>query len=267
MKNLIILMLFFTILSCSNPDESTENGEPNDNLPTLIEPDPATWVPIVHFDSKAECYPDEASADNDNICADFNPDAPVYWEGQYAASNRYRLAYWFWYGWQNDCIIGSGSHNNDWEHIILNFEISNEGEFNILSVTFYQHQGWYTRRQTSEVINVWVGKVGHGSYHNWCDGVGFVWEADYCAGGCGYWEDFRNDKDEGGIQWKPTNLIPLDEAKKIVGPIGDRVKNEDYCDIAECEGADARLVGTSGCWQNNYPFQADKGIFPGKATG
>ena len=25
----------------------------------------------------------------------------------------------------------------------------------------------------------------------WCDGHGFVWDYDYCAGGCGYWDDFR----------------------------------------------------------------------------
>ena len=37
-----------------------------------------------------------------------------------------------------------------------------------------------------------LGKIAHGSYDINCDGHGFVWEADYCAGGCGYWDDFRS---------------------------------------------------------------------------
>ena len=50
--------------------------------------------------------------------------------------------------------------------------------------------------------NVWVGKIAHGSYDNWCDGHGAVWEQDYCAGGCGYWDDFRNDNDNS--RWRPS---------------------------------------------------------------
>ena len=23
-----------------------------------------------------------------------------------------------------------------------------------------------------------------------------MWEGDYCAGGCGYWDDFRNDDED-----------------------------------------------------------------------
>ena len=227
-----------------------------DTQPTLIEPDPSEWVPLVRFDGSAAgyCYPDTPSAENDGRCiTTFNQDAPVYWEGQYCSSNSYKLAYWFWYGWQQECGFGTGDHNNDWEHIILNFNIDNEGVFTIESVTFFQHKGWYTRSQSFKDINVWVGKIGHGSYHNWCDGWGFLWEADYCMGGCGYWDDFRNDTY--GIQWKPTNLIPLDEAKNIAGPIGDRVKNEDYCDIPSCEGSSDRVLTTAGCWQNNFTLQ------------
>ena len=37
----------------------------------------------------------------------------------------------------------------------------------------------------------WLFQIAHGSYDNWCDGHGFVWDFDYCAGGCGYWDDFR----------------------------------------------------------------------------
>ena len=62
------------------------------------------------------------------------------------------------------------------------------------SVTFHQHSGHYTRSGLSRFPfaltndsnrfagrynvdaqpNVWVGKIAHGSYDNWCDGHGLV---------------------------------------------------------------------------------------------
>ncbi|MFC1569986.1 hypothetical protein ACFL4L_07105, partial [bacterium] len=112
--------------------------------------------------------------------------------------------------------------------------------------------------QTSRDINVWVGKIAHGSYHTWCKGTSLdLSSPNYCQGGCLYWDDFRND--ENGIQWIPTNLIPLDE----VGSIGNAKKNDDYCNIPNCEGKNYRGAEITiedgdikavpfGCWQNNY---------------
>ena len=251
MKKLIFLMLCLVIVSCS--DSTGPDPEPEDIQPTLVTPDPYEWAPILRFDQIAAgyCYPDEPSTEHNGRCVTtFDPDAPVYWEGQWCSSNSYKLAYWIWYGWQQECMPGQGSHDNDWEHVILNFVYKSKDVFEIESVTFYQHAGWYTRKQDSADINVWVGKSGHGSYHCRCDGTGVLWDPTYCQGGCGYWDDYRNDVN--GIQWKPTNLIPLDEAKKIAGPVGDRVKNQDYRDIPRCVGPNARSLGTSGCWQNNY---------------
>ena len=37
------------------------------------------------------------------------------------------------------------------------------------SVTFYQHDGWYTRK-IDKNPEVWVGKTSHGSYDMRCDG-------------------------------------------------------------------------------------------------
>lgn len=223
--------------------------------PIFCQPNPHEWAPTLRFDGSASkfCYPDKPSTENDGKCVTkFNPKAPVYWEGQRCSSNTYKLAYWFWYGRQKGCIVGDKGHGNDWEHITLNFTIDNNNKYKIHSVTFYQHKGYYTRKQESKNINVWIGKIGHGSYHNWCDGKGFLWEKDYCMGGCGYWDDFRNDKK--GVRWKPTNLRPLNEAKRIPGAIGKRVKNEDYCAKGACKGKKARVLTTSGCWQNNATF-------------
>jgi hypothetical protein len=249
MQKLILVLLCIGIVGCSS------STDPDNVQPLAIEPDPYEWVPVFHFDGCAAeyCYPDTPDPEHDGRCiTTFDSLAPVYYEGQWCSSKYYKLAYWVWYGRQQDCFPGTGSHNNDWEHVILNFDYTSADEFVLESVTFYQHQGWYTRgiEATAPQPDVYVGKIGHGSYHNWCDGVGLIWEADYCQGGCGYWDDFRNDIN--GIQWKPTNLIPLDEAKKIEGSIGDRVKNEDYADLEACEGSFDRVLTTAGCWQNNY---------------
>ncbi len=251
MKKLIILLVILLMSGCS---DSTDPGPGSDDeQPFVIEPDPYEWVPVFRFDGSAGafCYPDEPKPENDGRCISvFNPDAPVFWEGQWCSSNSYKLAFWVWYGWQQECMIGQGSHANDWEHVILNFNYMTATSFILESVTFYQHSGWYTRWQDSETVNVWIGKIGHGSYHCRCDGTGFLWEETYCQGGCGYWDDFRNDTY--GIHWKPTNLVPLDVAKSIDGPIGDRVKYQDYSNIPQCEGSTDRILGTAGCWQNNY---------------
>jgi len=250
MKRLCVLLLIIGVVSCSK-NVGPDNNQDNDNLPHVVLPDPQEWVPIFRFDGSAAgyCYPDEPSSEHDGRCiSTFDTLAPVYWEGQWCSSNNYKLAFWIWYGWQQECMIGQGSHGNDWEHVILNFTYKSEDDFELESVTYYQHSGWYTRLHGSEV-NVWVGKIGHGNYHCRCDGTGFLWDPEYCMGGCGYWDDFRNDSY--GIQWKPTNLKPLEDAKTIDGPIGDRVKNEDYCDISACAGSSARILGTAGCWQNN----------------
>ena len=36
------------------------------------------------------------------------------------------------------------------------------------SVTWYQHNGWYTRRNTEPNPTIYVGRNSHGSYDNSC---------------------------------------------------------------------------------------------------
>jgi len=235
-----------------------KTGLPEANVKTEL-PKAKDWVPTFYFDGSAQCYPDIPNPISDNVCRRFNEHAPVFWEGQKCGDN-YRLAYWLWYGKQNPCDpinAGGGEHGNDWEHVILNFKNINSN-YSLQSVTYYQHGGWYTRKYTTQPINVFIGKIGHGSYHTGCDGkagdiVGIPippnpLDPGDCFGGCGYWDDFRNP----GKKWIPTNIKPLSDAAKVAGQIGKRVSNEDYCgNLEKCKGSSNRLLSTSGCWQNN----------------
>ena len=58
---------------------------------------------------------------------------------------------------------------------------------------------------------VYIGKVSHGAYHtgcnadNWLVGV-MTGSVEFCLGGCGYWDDFRNTK-QGKFRLKEPTLI------------------------------------------------------------
>ncbi|XP_073232419.1 uncharacterized protein [Porites lutea] len=217
-------------------------------------------IPYLRFDGGARakhCWPDEAKDSNDGKCKDFNSKAPIYYDVVDCADKYRKLVWWFWYGRQNPCTGSSGAHDNDWEHITINFIKDGSGAWKQDSVTWFQHDGWYTRRNTAKSPSVYVGKNAHGSYDNWCDGRGFVWEQDYCAGGCGYWDDFRNDKK--GRRWTPTNIKHVSE---VTGRVANRIKDEKYFDdtrLNRCIGANSRCVkGPCGCWRNNHTFPAPK---------
>ena len=182
-------------------------------------------IPLIRFDKEAAaqeyCFPDEATNANNGFCKPFNPDAPIYYN-IVTCGEFLKLAWHLWYGHQKGCLpdrldlpifppfspiasisqividhvmvesIPDTSHDDDWERITINFIRDPEsGGWRQDSVTFHQHSGHYTRANTQTNPDVWVGKIAHGSYDIGCDGVGFVWNADYCAGGCGYWDDFR----------------------------------------------------------------------------
>ena len=106
-----------------------------------------------------------------------------------------QLAWHVWYGHQKGCDpfgVDHG-HDDDWEQITVNFVLE-AGAWLQDSVTFHQHSGHYTRSVRFIEIsfcsnksnrfagrynvdaqpNVWVGKIAHGSYDNWCDGHGLV---------------------------------------------------------------------------------------------
>jgi len=254
-----IFFLLTFLLICVSYLDAQECSDPSD--PELC---PQEWalqhVPLIRFDGSAQdyCYPDEATNENNGQCKPLNPDAPIYYKivrcGEFL-----KIAWHLWYGHQKGCDpfgVDHG-HDDDWEHININF-IHVGDQWVQDSVTFNQHSGHYTRANTQPHPDVWIGKIAHGSYDITCDGHGFVWEADYCAGGCGYWDDFRNDNENS--RWMPHNIKHVSE---VTDDQVNRVNNYKYFDDPKknkCEGFDYRCIGAEGpcgCWRNDHTFPAD----------
>ena len=217
---------------------------------------PSNYIPIYRFDgaSGGFCYPDYPSSQNDGKCKGKNEGAPVFYQEE-TCGGQTVYTYWLWYGWQKPCIGNTGSHGNDWEHISVYVNPSN-GQ--VSKVVFYQHTGHYTRRRDEferrgERTVVYIGKIAHGSYHHRCDGkcsaeeffkYGCLGTVNYCQGGCGYWDDFRNPGPELGA----LQLRPLMAGQTIDG-IG-RPGTGSVCGVSSCKGSGSRLLTESGCWQN-----------------
>ena len=109
--------------------------------------------PFLRFDGSAQdyCYPDEATNSNNGQCAGFNPAAPIYYK-IVRCGDFLKLAWHLWYGLQRGCDplgVDSG-HDDDWEHITVNFVRDNQ-TWQQDSVTFSQHGGHYTRRNQQQV--------------------------------------------------------------------------------------------------------------------
>ena len=64
---------------------------------------------MLYFDRYAGryCFPDEAKDSHDNRCLKFNSNAPIYYATQSCNANKFKIAYWFWYGLQKCCICKS----------------------------------------------------------------------------------------------------------------------------------------------------------------
>ena len=222
---------------------------------------PDRYLPIFRFDRDQRnfCYPDYPTSQNDNRCVnDLNPNAPVFYEVDTCGNGQTVYTYWLWYGWQRPCIrFFDDGHGNDWEHISV---YVNPDTKKVTQVVFYQHAGWYTRgsgkfESEGDRPVVYIGKVAHGSYHSHCTGrcslrqlfsniKGCFKYVEYCKGGCGYWDDFRNP----GLVLRTGSLQPLNPGQVIDGI---RRPDNPVCDIPSCEGASHRSLKTSGCWQND----------------
>ena len=109
--------------------------------------------PLIRFDGGAgdNCYPDEASNANNGHCAPFRQDAPIYYK-IVRCGDFLKLAWHLWYGLQRGCDpFGlDGGHDDDWEHVTINFIRSGDSWVQD-SVTFSQHGGFYTRQITQQV--------------------------------------------------------------------------------------------------------------------
>jgi hypothetical protein len=123
-----------------------------------------------------------------------NGQVPTYYRVIYGSDGRARIAYWWFYGWQPHCSVlqegDDGAHHGDWEHILVT---TSEDKSHIDYVTYFFHSSSYTRQsgsfeQAGERPVVYVGKLGHGSYHSQdCSG----WMAGDWHHCCEY-ADYRN---------------------------------------------------------------------------
>lgn len=186
-----------------------------------------------------------------NVFSDFLTNTPTFVE--YDICDSYEVyTYWLWYGKQEGCFLTAGEHGDDWEHVSV---FTTDGL--VQKVTFYQHSGRYTRKRgtfsaSGERTYVYVGKVAHGSYHAKCDGQcsvtefftqGCLGSVNYCLGGCGYWDDYRNP----GPKLDGYSLNDLQAGSTIDGISRP---NREVC-VSSCAGSSSRSLDTSGCWQNN----------------
>jgi parallel beta-helix repeat protein len=124
---------------------------------------------------------------------------------------RLRIAYWWFYGFQKHCNIWKagkdGAHHGDWEFIWVT---TDPDRSRADAVTYVFHGVWYTRKwggfQTvGDNPVVYVGKLGHGNYHN-DDHSGWMYGT---PSHCCQYADYRDETEES--KWYNTydNLVSL----------------------------------------------------------
>ncbi|UJR17880.1 hypothetical protein I4U23_004779 [Adineta vaga] len=140
-----------------------------------------------------------------------------------------RILYWWFYGYENSCEANKGSHNGDWEHIMV---ILTEDKSQVAAVSFYQFNNHYTRISGSRTAPcipagkgrcsgaagfesngihpiVYVGKTAHGSFHN-PTSAGVT-----DAGKCADYADFRNPKSSNDYMQTWKKLVDLDGNEEV----------------------------------------------------
>lgn len=229
------------------------------------------YAPKLRFDSKFgtknKCFPssadsyynERASGNTDRICnTDYDTmktgSVPTYWRAM-ECGNDLHIAYWFYTGYQDTCFWNKGSHDADWEHIVVKVEDYKSTSRSLGAVQFYQHHGWYTMTPGSYSVDgthpiVYSGKNSHGSYHD-----------DGGSGGCCYWEDFRKpgDKNQYMRTWlnleelrrtdsAPAFMQDLSSTDKfgMTSPL-ERPETYEMCKLPGCKGSSTQTCHTSGC--------------------
>jgi hypothetical protein len=159
---------------------------------------------------------------------------PTYYRVIYDEEGRARIAYWWFYGWQAHCNAGlpafipydgpDGAHHGDWEHILVTTTPDrSRAEY----VTYFFHGDWYTRQYPDystegeeERPVVYVGRVGHGSYHSQDHG-------GFGDGGPYYCCEYADHRNPTADTWWYThqNLISLDANSESWMP-ADRIGSQ-----------------------------------------
>ena len=164
-----------------------------------------------------QCGRDECTCgmQNNSFPTLVNGDVPTYYKVisdiDTVDEGRLRIAYWWFYGFQAACSDvkacpgNDGAHHGDWEHILVT---TSPDRKKVDCVTYYQHKGYYTRKNfplDGERPKVYVGKLSHGSYHSNEISGWMVGTPHHCC----YYADYRNPKES--TIWNNTylNLVSL----------------------------------------------------------
>lgn len=233
----------------------------------------ATYAPTLKFDRATPDYPtsvenvwastDPASMVCNGTLVLTNRDAPrstnfpTYYEVQQNPNdiNKVFIDYWWTYKTQSTCFENLGGHDYDWEHIVIQVNTQTN---RIITVTYFQHAGWYTRDWRSVTpgtrVQVYVAKTSHGSFH-------FGNSISFPGYACSYYGDYRNPN--GTANDVPTggNLVEMScniTQLSFNGFWGTGVgkgplfRNLAYWSYSTCNGHDG-ITGTDGCSQSSFP--------------
>ena len=204
----------------------------------------ARFAPELRFDRAAVGYPMSAQTfyqawknyaggdflvENTSKASLASGSIPTYYQFR-QFGNQVRITYWWFYGYQHPCAGSSGSHQGDWEHVMVTL---NEAQTAIAAVTYFQHGDFYTRiggpldascggiigtgrcsgshgfESTGTHPVVYTAKTAHGSFHD-SNSIGL---GTYDA--CTYYGDYRNpaSAEDYMASWKKlVNLDDNDEA-------------------------------------------------------
>jgi len=141
-----------------------------------------------------------------------NDKPPVHFNAKQWPNGVWQIDYWFFYGYQSHCapqgrvfqqIFDSGSHDGDWEHIIVT---TAPGGGDVAYVTYYLHGDYYTRKKGSFEMSeghpvVFVGGIAHASYHRRAKGTTLPGLA------CDEWSDPASG--DGRTYWTGQHLRTL----------------------------------------------------------
>lgn len=177
----------------------------------------AKFAPRLRFDGAGHGYPmsaqtfydadivnhNTARLENNDVATLGTGTLPTYYQVTECGA-QVRIKYWWFYGYQNTCDGVSGSHNGDWENVVVTLA---EDRNSIAAITFSMHGHTYTRLAARDGFSledathpvVYVAKNSHAS----------IFEQGGSSTSCLPWEEFRNNGDGSHLDsW--TRLVSLD---------------------------------------------------------
>ncbi|MVT06751.1 hypothetical protein [Chitinophaga tropicalis] len=220
------------------------------------------FAPLIKFDRSAPDYPttvediwantDPASITCGGKLVLLNDDAPrsmnfpTYYDVQVHPNdaNRIFIEYWWLYKRQGNCVGATGGHDYDLEHMVIQFNKSTQ---RIITVTYFQHAGWYTKDWRNVAagtrVQAYVGKKAHGMYH-------MSRSSSFPGVECTYWGDYRNPDGTKDEVLTGNNVSQMDcsiSQFNYSGDWGNPGKGPLFRDRAFWNYASCKVDGCSEC--------------------